>query len=172
MRYGSIAYAQYHLTRAEEVKAWLEPKKIANANYNAGDNLVRQGRELEDSSLIDQAIAKYKSALGSFQKAFNGMCAMVVDVPQCRCIVLRASCDPDALAEELTPDKKRVVAQRILLCEKRLEQLLEVRKYVRIFLPFPFRVGYDLIETTVKVTGVGEMAQNKIHNELEKMARR
>jgi hypothetical protein len=70
----------------------------------------------------------------------------------------------------MTSDKKAVIAQRILLCEKRLEQLLVVRKYVRVFLPFPIRIGYDLVETTIKVTGVGEMARDKVRSELEKIA--
>jgi uncharacterized protein YacL len=69
----SLVVHQYHLTRAEEVKEWLEPRRVTNVNYQNADSLVQQGRKLEDSSLIDQAIGKYKSALLSFQKALNGM---------------------------------------------------------------------------------------------------
>ena len=39
-----------------------------------------------------------------------------------------------------------------------------------MFLPFPVRIGYELVATTVQVTGVGNMARKKAKHELQKVA--
>ena len=117
---------QYQLSRAEEIKAWLRPPQ--SRAVATGDQLTKQGRKLENSNKIDQAMEMYQKSVAAFKGALNSTRTTAHRRGKAGAQWSGAQSVLTDGAEATTAETRADIAKRILLAEKRIDQLLVVQK--------------------------------------------